>query len=139
MRIQDLVQIKNCISNSYDLIQELHIELDTLIRLEHNDRSRLTYLHCEVELLKNIAWAIERIEENVDNVDQMRSWVEIFNEVNYIHDVVSYFSPIEGVSVHVDIPSMEDLILDMENSLTKERVEKIFQYFDKILGLYMMG
>lgn len=139
MRIQDLVQIKNCISNSYDLIQELHIELDTLIRLEHKDRSRLTYLHCEVELLKNITWAIERIEENVDDVDQMRSWVEMFNEANYIHDIVSDFSPIEGVSVHVDIPSMEDLILDMENSLTKERVEKLFQYFDKILGLYMMG
>ena len=131
--------MKKYISDSYDLIKELTIELDTLIQLEHNDCSRLTYLHCEVELLKNITWAIERIEENVDDVDQMRSWVEIFNEMNYIHDIVSDFSPIEGLSVHVDIPSMEDLILDMENSLTKERVEKLFQYFDKILGLYMMG
>ena len=139
MLIKDLAQIKNYISNSYDLIKELYVEIDTLIHLGHNDHSKLTYLYCEVELLKNIALAIQRIERNVNNVDQLRSWAEIFNEVNYIHDVISDFSPVEELSIYVDIPSMEDLIADMENNFNKERVEKIFQYFDKILGLYMMG
>ena len=139
MMIKDLTQIKKYISNSYDLIKELYIELDNIIHLENNDHSRLTYLYCEVELLKNITWAIQRIERNVNNVDQLKSWVEIFNEVNYIHDIVSDFSPVEEISIHDDVPSMEDLITDMENTFHKERIEKIFQYFDKILGLYMMG
>lgn len=139
MTVKDLTQIKNCISDSYDLIRELYVEMDTAIHSSNHDHSRLTYLYCEVELLKNLAWAIQRIERKANNIEHLDSWIEIFHEVNYINDMVSDFSPVEELSIYVDIPSMEDLIADMENSFNKERVEKIFQYFDKILGLYMMG
>ena len=73
------------------------------------------------------------------NVDHLSSWIEIFHEVNYIHDIISDFSPVEEMYVNIDTPSMQDLIEGMESYIDKEKLEKVFQYFDKILGLYMMG
>ena len=59
MNIKDLALIKNCISESYDLINELFIEIENIIHLTGNrKRSKLTYLRCGLELLKNIKWAM---------------------------------------------------------------------------------